>query len=360
MGVAIASQRTGLAVERLAATPALRRRWSELALASENVYLTPEWIETWTRHFGRDGELLLYGARMDGELVAIVPLYLERRRGLRLLRFAGHELADRPGVVAASADRALARATLAAALDRARVAWDVLVCDRQPPGERPYPGAATRVRERYADYSARLDEGWDAYYASLSGRLRRKLARDERELAARGARLVVLDLDRDLEATIDALLDLHETRWPQGSRFTAGFRRAFQVEILTTAAERGWLRVRAIDAAGRLLAFGTSFRFGSREHSYMCGRRIGYDGVTLGDAVTAFELREAAAAGVDEYRFAYGFQEHKRRFANRVEGVETTATARTLRGRIAVAAEARLRRADPGHRAAARPAGALG
>jgi CelD/BcsL family acetyltransferase involved in cellulose biosynthesis len=333
-----------LRVERLASTPELRERWRGLALASGNVYLAPEWIETWMRHLGRNGELFLYGAFRDDVLVAIVPIHLERRRGVRLLRFAGHELADQPGVVCAPGDRPLGREALARALEDVPLGWDVFLSDRQPRDEAPAPvSGCSQLRERCPDNWVEFDDrGWEGYLETRSKKLRYRLRHDGRRLERLGARYDVAELD-DPEPLIEELLDLHDARWPDGSRFTAGGRRAFQLEVLTRAAERGWLRLRRILLDGETIASHAAFRFGSTEAGYLIGRKMGMRGVALGYLGFAFELREAIAEGASAYRYGYGTNEHKAHLSNRFAALETIAYPRTLRGRVALAAEARLR-----------------
>ncbi|MDQ3936431.1 MAG: hypothetical protein M3340_17560, partial [Actinomycetota bacterium] len=67
-----------------------RDDWRELAEASGNPFSTWEWASAWWDHFGGGRALHVLRCR-DGEggTRAILPLFLDRRGPLRMLRFVG-------------------------------------------------------------------------------------------------------------------------------------------------------------------------------------------------------------------------------------------------------------------------------
>src|SRR5438552_14584521 len=75
--------------------------WRCLAERAGHVFATREWLLTWWRHYGNGSRPLVGLARLDGALVAIVPLYEWLRHGLHVLRFGGHGPSDRLGPVCA-------------------------------------------------------------------------------------------------------------------------------------------------------------------------------------------------------------------------------------------------------------------
>jgi len=87
-----------LVIESLGDVRALRGQWAELASASHNVFSTWEWTSVWWRHFGSGRSLDVWGVRdADGRTLALLPLTRERRGPLRIVRFAGHGVADELG-----------------------------------------------------------------------------------------------------------------------------------------------------------------------------------------------------------------------------------------------------------------------
>jgi CelD/BcsL family acetyltransferase involved in cellulose biosynthesis len=76
--------RRELRLESLGALDALpkdvRADWNRLAEASGKIFSTWDRASVWRRRFGRDQRLLTTACRSsDGELVAVLPLYIERR-----------------------------------------------------------------------------------------------------------------------------------------------------------------------------------------------------------------------------------------------------------------------------------------
>src|SRR5438128_2281206 len=116
-----------LTLETVESFDELGAEWDALAEASGNIFATREWLETWWRHFG-DGDLALQACRdRDGHVRALLPLFVWRRRGLRVLRFVGHGPSDLLGAICAPADVAAAQHALQALLARGRPAWHVFL-----------------------------------------------------------------------------------------------------------------------------------------------------------------------------------------------------------------------------------------
>src|ERR1700760_499066 len=96
-----------------------RRRWTELAEASGNIFSSWEWAQTWAHHFGSGHEIDPISLRdPDGEVAIILPLLHERRARLRVTRFIGHGVGDELTPVCAPEDQTRATEALAAVADR--------------------------------------------------------------------------------------------------------------------------------------------------------------------------------------------------------------------------------------------------
>ena len=121
----------GLTFDLLDGIDAADAEWSRLAEAAGNVFSTPEWASVWWSHFGAGRDLrVLAGRDDDGSTAVVLPLYVNRTRPLRVLRFVGHGVADQLGPVCAPADRE----RVAAALRRAPGGPALA---RRPAGRRP-------------------------------------------------------------------------------------------------------------------------------------------------------------------------------------------------------------------------------
>src|SRR5574341_2081974 len=91
---------TGFSVERLddeAHLQKISEDWCRLVTESDvdSLFVTWEWLSTWWRHFGSDGQLYTLCVRdADRNLIGLAPLRIVRRRfaggaGLRVLEWLG-------------------------------------------------------------------------------------------------------------------------------------------------------------------------------------------------------------------------------------------------------------------------------
>ena len=310
--------------------------WGRLAAEAGNVFGTPEWISTWWRHFGAGRRLLLTSCRgADGELVAVLPLYVWSRRPLRVARFMGHGPGDALGPVCRSKDRA----AVATALERALEDWGVslLVSENVPAEEGWSKLLGGRVVEHEASPVLALDgQSWDSLLASWSKNLRSQVRSRERKLGRdhRVEYRLADDPDR-LEQDLDTLYALHRARWPHGSGF--GSAEPFHRSFAALALARGWFRLWLLEVDGEALAAWYGFRFANVESYYQAGRSADpvWEQYRLGFVLLAHSIRAAAADGAREYRFLRGDEDFKYRFASSDHGLETFIRAR---GRAAEAA----------------------
>jgi CelD/BcsL family acetyltransferase involved in cellulose biosynthesis len=310
---------------------ALRDDWETMAERSENVFGTWEWASVWWRHFGASAQLLPVTRTF-----ALLPLYLRRVGGVRVVRLIGHGPADELGPLCAPEDRPEAGAALHAALEDAGA--DVFLGEALR-GDAGWPrllGASVLGTE--ATPALRIDgRTWEDFLASRSSNLRQQVRRRERALRAHGLRYRLCDDHARLDRDLDLLFALHRRRWRGGeSEFTR--REAFHTEFATLAFERGWLRLWFLELNGAAVAAWYGLRFGAVDWYYQAGRDPAWDRSAVGFVLLAHSIREAMADGMREYRFGRGDEEYKSRFAGEESIVETVVLGRGLKGRVAVAA----------------------
>ena len=316
---------------------ALRDDWETMAAHSENVFGTWEWASTWWRHFGGSAELLPVRCRSpEGREFALLPLYLRRVGGVRVVRLVGHGPADELGLLCAPEDQAEAGAALHGALEDAGA--DVFLGSTVR-GDAEWPrllGATVLGAE--ATPALRLEgRTWDDYLAARSSNFRQQVRRRERALHAQGLRYRLCDDRARLDRDLDLLFALHRRRWRGGeSEFTR--HEAFHREFAALAFERGWLRLWFLELTGAAAAAWYGLRFGAVDWYYQAGRDPGRERGAVGFVLLAHSLREAMADGMREYRFGRGDEEYKSRFTGAESTVETVVVGRGLKGRVAVAA----------------------
>jgi CelD/BcsL family acetyltransferase involved in cellulose biosynthesis len=320
----------------------MRDELSRLAEESENIFATPEWLETWWKHFGK-GRMRVRACRdPDGRLVALLPLYRKRLGPLRVIRFLGHGPGDQLGPVCASSDRAPAASALQEALGSER--FDLFLGEELP-GDADWalPGPTYR-----RSGSPLIDIGgatWEEFLSARSRKVRKAAARVREEKLRRdfGARFRQGDPSR-FESDFDTLFALHDLRWPPGSSLFGGRERAFQWEFARLANDRGWLRLWFLELDGRPAAAWYGFRFGGSYYAYQSGRDPAFDRLSVGTALDLYTIRVACQEGVREYRLLRGEEPYKYRLATDDPGLVSIAVARGALGRSLLSLRLRLRR----------------
>ena len=351
MGAGSTFSATGRAAERFTFEPhgqfdSLRSDWDLLAERSDNVFATHEWLSTWWRHFGRNRRLLLTAVRDgDGELVAILPLYVATARPVRVVRQIGHGATDQLGPICAVADRDRAMAAMHQFLTEVTdTRWGLAIADDLPPAARP-TGARLLARSPTHVVSLENVTGKE-WLDSRSSNLRTQLARNWRGLERTGSiSFRTADEPGRLEDDVDLLIDLHHRHWTRrgGSRAFTG-REAFHHDLAQTFLDRGWLRLRFLEVDGIAVAAVQSFRFAGVESHYQGGRDPAFDQHSVGLLLHRHAIEACADEGVREYRFLRGDESYKRRFADLVVDQQSLAWSRGPAGRVALDALARLPR----------------
>jgi CelD/BcsL family acetyltransferase involved in cellulose biosynthesis len=327
----------------------LLESWSRLAEASGNIFSTWEWNLLWWQHFGRRRRLLLGVCRdAAGSIAAIVPLYVWRRRPLRVLRFVGHGHGDLLGPVCAHAEHKQAVEALRLALER--VPHDVFVGDWLLGDEDWSAALGGRILREGGYPILHFDVStWDEYLAARGRKFRKTIRSEKRRLEREhDARFRMTGDAGTLERDLDALFALHEARFGdhEGCYF-CGSNEPFHRAFAKRALERGWLRLWLLDLDGKPVAAEYGFRFGDRYFAYQVGRDPAWDRASVGSVLEAYSIRAALDEGVREYRFLLGNEPYKYRFATEDPELETVGVPGSGVGRLAVNAVAASRHLRP-------------
>jgi CelD/BcsL family acetyltransferase involved in cellulose biosynthesis len=163
---------------------AARDVWERVAQRQDNVFATWEWAAAWWRVYGGGREQLLHAVLdPDGQVGALLPVYLARRGPVRVARFIGLGPADQLGPVCAAesrraaadglrtlvADHLGARGFLLAERLRGDEGWEGLLRAR-PVNRRSFPVLGLERRD------------YDGWLATKSSNFRQQAGRRERKL----------------------------------------------------------------------------------------------------------------------------------------------------------------------------------
>jgi CelD/BcsL family acetyltransferase involved in cellulose biosynthesis len=318
----------------------LREEWMHLAEQGQNVFATWEFATTWWEHFGAGRRLLTVGCRNSGgELFAILPLYLWRRRPLRVMRFLGNGAGDILGPVCRPERFEDAARALRLLLEVAPWDWGVFVGENLP-GEQHWPvRLGGHLIRREGNPVIEAADGFEQFLAGRTSNFRQQVRARERRLASRYRVRYRLSDSTTVDADLDDLFRLHAARFGEHSSF-GGRRMAFHRAFAHRALERGWLRLWMMELDDRPVAAEYGFQFGGVESFYQSGRDPKLQRESIGMALLTHTIRSAIDDGVHEFALLRGYEPYKYRFATDDHGLDTVCVTR---GPAAAAALAFIR-----------------
>jgi CelD/BcsL family acetyltransferase involved in cellulose biosynthesis len=333
--------------------------WRRLAEARGNAFLTPEWFRCWFAQYG-DGADPFVPVLMgeNGSCKGLLPLALPKSGRPRVCRLAGANLGDCFHPVAAPGEDNLVAAAAGEALGGVAGDWSVIALDHveepatwvDPLAEATGPRLKQRSREGaglpWIDLASHGD--WEAYLASRSSHLRKRLRWLERRLARdHDVRVRRTETSETLAADVEVLFDLHDRRWQDESSLGSPRARAFHAAFAAAALDRGWLRLWFLELDGEPVASWYGWRLGERYAFYNGGFDPSHSKLSPGMVLLARVVESAFAEGARIFDFLLGDESYKSRFAEESRGVTDLTLTRPLPNPAAlvVSAEHGLRRA---------------
>jgi CelD/BcsL family acetyltransferase involved in cellulose biosynthesis len=314
----------------------LREAWSDLwdRCPWATPFQSPEWLFAWCEAFEPEDAVTLV-LRRGGEIVGIAPFVRMRIEGERVLMPLGCGVSDYLDVVVAPAHKRAGAERMLGWLASSRGRWDRCELSRLRSSS-PLLGAAAP--------SSLVDRRWDdepspilrlpAFVADLAEVLPRGLAASVRYERRRAERVGRARIDRanteDLDASLDALFDLHGARCrdrglPDGladARVQAFHRRAAHGLLAIGALRLYVLRWEERPAAA---LYGFSHR--GRAYSYISGFDPGLRRFSVGTLIVAHAIEQAIREGAGEMDFLRGREPYKYRWG----AVDRSSYGRTLR-----------------------------
>jgi CelD/BcsL family acetyltransferase involved in cellulose biosynthesis len=320
---------------------ALAGEWDALVLAMPrpSPFLLHGWLRAWWAEYGGGRRrLAVHVAHEDGRLTGALPLFVERRFGVRVAHVIGQDaaaLADvlvAPGADPATAERLLERAASDADLaDVFGLAADSVLARRM------------RLIQRAEAPVLDIGEGWDAVYRERTSSKRRNLHRRRRRQLQELGELTftVAREPAALAAALEEAFRLHEARWrdrPEASGFATAAGRRFHRAALEALASAGVARIALLGVGGRAVACNYFFVLGDRMYFHELAFDPQFARWSPGQVTTLDTLAAAAAEGIARVEFLGGAERYKLELADRLEPLyQGLGLASGRRGRAAVA-----------------------
>ena len=316
---------------------ALADEWDGLVVAMPrpSPFLLHGWLCAWWREYGAGRRLAVHVAHENGRLTGALPLFVQRRFGVRVARMLGEDAAALSDVlVARDAHPATAGLLVEHASAGGAHLADVfgLAADSAWWEELPRMPAAGR--------DVRLAVMGMALLAVAKRRsLHRRRRRQLEELG--DVTFAVAREPAALAAALEEAFRLHEARWrdrPEASGFATPAGRRFHRAALRALAPGGVARIALLRVAGRAVACNYYFVLGDRMYFHELAFDPEFARCSPGQVTTLETLAAAAADGVKHVEFLGGAERYKLELADRLEPLyQGLGLASGPRGRAAVA-----------------------
>ena len=340
---------------------AIRAEWAALNASARAgcLFLGPEWLIPWWKHFGAGRSLQVIALREGPALVGLLPLFAERVRlggvSVRRIAFLGDgatgcdylDVLAAPGREAEVLDQSL-RAILALPWDACELdgllresATALSLSRRFPPG-RPADeeGGGRVVRDAQLRFVCPFIPLRGTYEEYLQGLGRREnLRRREKWLARQpGFSITVARTPEDAVPDLERFLALHRARWAAegGSDGLADERHeASHRDAAAELARAGMLRLYTLWCARRAVASVYGVVHKHRFLYYQSGYDPLWASRSVGMVLLARTVKDAFAEGCAEFDFLRGDEAYKGQWKRAERWTVRLQLFRGARGRVA-------------------------
>ncbi|HYW04926.1 MAG TPA: GNAT family N-acetyltransferase [Gammaproteobacteria bacterium] len=317
---------------------ALRSDWDRLSGEDPlaNVFTSWDWHASWWRHYGTGRRLQVLVAREQGRAVAILPLYLERARALRVLPLrrlryvgtGGDTSPDYLAPVCAPGAAESAQRALAGYLTRRPAPWDLLSLTDMP-AEHPFgalvaelageQGFTVRKGTSANTFAIRLPGDYETYLAGLSMNWRKQVRRRRRRLERAGARFYQWQDALTLDGAMSHLGRLHRRRFADRAErygFSSDSYTGFHLELASRLMGQNRLRLYCLELDGEVIAMLYCFRWRDRVSCFQGGFEPSSSTWAPGVALFGYAIEQSIAEGAVVFDMLKGKYDYKKALCN--------------------------------------------
>ncbi len=321
-----------IVLRSVAALDALAAEWGELVPPTP--FASWEFVRTWlAQHQDRTTPFIVAVRSAEGELLAIAPWCIERKRG-GLRRLAGigtHDSWSHDPLVLRPGPDAVGR--IAECLWQHRQAWDWISLNLRNASSIPILDLLARKGwlvedqgDRHRHHVVAFGASFETYWAERSASHRKKVRSLERKLEGVPHRYLQADA-ANLESLLETLFALHAARW-QGVRDWPPYYE--QVRAMSRrAVTRGELCFGALEIEGRIAAVDLALKCGDRGYGLMRVFDPEFAAYSPGALLGVWMLGRLAAMGCRLLDCGPGHYEWKDRYSTGQEaGLRALAASR--------------------------------
>jgi CelD/BcsL family acetyltransferase involved in cellulose biosynthesis len=314
---------SGLRIDELTTTEeleALEPAWADLwsRAPAATPFQAPAWLIPWWRHIG-GGRLRVLAARAGGRLVGLLPMFLQQApEGEKLLPL-GIAISDYLDALYEDGHGPEVAAAMLWHLAERHRDWHV--CELHPlPAGSPLleaPGTPEYASEALP-FEPCLVVEIPPEAASLRHVLPKRMRKNLRYFGARAARLGRISFETATVASVpemlDALFELHATRWAREGRpgvLAGPAIRAFHDAAAPALLSAGLLRLYALRLDGRIIAVLHAMHANRRAYCYMSGFDPDLAEISPGTLILAHAVEQAIGERAFEVDFLRGREPYK-------------------------------------------------
>ncbi len=316
---------------------ASRHEWNSLlaASASPSIFLTHEWLSTWWRAFRENKKLFVIAIQNNGQLVGLVPLFVEQCTysglvKLRVLRLLGmNEIEpDYLGfIIRAGHEGAVSREILRHLLSR-HAEWDLIQLANMIDSN-SVNASLDQIAHDELGLSVHTDrakcpfitlpESFESYLSGFSRKHRYNLNRLVRILKqSYDYEFGVAASEKEAHEAMRALYVLHDQRALQmrrGSAFRAKQVLSFHTDLVPVLFPQGLLKMFYVKLNGKIESCLYAYAHNGCVYFYQSGFSPSYDKYSLGSVTLLEAIRSSIESGYREFDFLNGQEPYKYHWA---------------------------------------------
>ncbi len=300
---------------------AIREAWNDLhARCGNSIFFDGDSFLIWWRTVGRSSRSLhIVVGHEDGKLVAVLPLVVLRKKGMRVLQMAGEkafatcDLIAEPHIPSADVWRAALRSPSYHFAD-IRDVFEGTAC---------HAALSAFARRRDASACLHMDIVWKSgkdWFAERSKTTRYNFSRNMRRLEETGP--VTFNAFEALplpEGLMDRLVTL-KTAWCLENREHGLFDHPgvgeFYRQLAAHAAAKGWLALSCLSCGDQPIGFDLAFRYKNALSGFVTTYDPAWSACSPGILVLTHSMMWAIDQGITRYDFRQGDYPYKHRFTN--------------------------------------------
>jgi len=305
----------------------LKSEWNDLLLrsASNNIFLTWEWLFNWWNIFGQNKQLKILLVKDSNGVIGIAPLYIYNgSKGNQIaLLGSSHVGSDYLDLILEKGYERESMMRILNYLNAGSGEWDAIYFNTISAAS-----SSVQIIEDHFKHNSYsiikkhsncpyilLPVSFTLFMNSLSSNMRyninRKRSRFEKDLKGE---FIVIKEKNELNNSIEELIRLNMSRTGMKniySPFSDKHFTQFHKEFIMSVFDRGWVKLCFLKIRSELIACIYIFRYGNKYYYYQSGFNTKWEKLSPGFLLFSYSIENAISDGMYEFDFLQGAEDYK-------------------------------------------------